>query len=80
MTIIADGREHLTALLSRDGQHCHHGVWSDSVYLACLHHSGLAAEIVLGAQARGLTLPFDPSLFGSRPPGLGALTDPAFGD
>lgn len=80
VTIIADGREHLTALLSRDGQRCRHGVWSDSVYLACLYHSGLAAEIVLGAQARGLTLPFDPSLFGSRPPGLDALTDPAFGD
>lgn len=80
VTIVADGREHLTALLSSDGLRCRHGVWSDSVYLGCIHHSGLAAEIVLGAQARGQVLPFDPSLFGSRPPGLDALTSPAFGD
>jgi len=80
VTVIADGREHLTALLSRDGERCRHGVWSDSVYLACLHHSGLAAEIMLGAQARGQPLPFDPSLFGSRPPGLDTLTSTAFGD
>jgi len=80
VTIIADGREHLTALLSHDGQRCRHGSWSDSVYLACLHHSGQAAEIVLGAKARDQALPFDPSLFGSRPPGFDALTSPAFGD
>lgn len=80
VTVIADGREHLTALLSRDGERCRHGVWSDSVYLACIQHSGLAAEIILGAQSRGQALSFDPSLFGSRPPGLDDLTGPAFGD
>jgi len=80
VTIVADGREHLTALLSRDSQRCRHGSWSDSIYLACLHHSGLAAEIMLGAQALGQALPFAPSLFASRPPGLDALTSPAFGD
>ncbi|PZQ60235.1 MAG: hypothetical protein DI570_14630 [Phenylobacterium zucineum] len=80
VTIVADGREYMTALLSRDSQRCRHGSWSDSVYLACLHHSGLAAEIMLGAQALGQALPFAPSLFASRPPGLDALTSPAFGD
>lgn len=80
VTVIADGREHMTALLSRDGERCRHGVWSDSIYLACVQHSGLAAEIVLGAQSRGQALSFDPTLFGSRPPGLDDLTSPAFGD
>lgn len=80
VTVIADGREYLTALLSRDGQRCRHGVWSDSIYLACVHHSGLAAELLLGARARGQALTFDPSLFASRPPGLEALTSPSFGD
>jgi len=79
LTVIRDGEEHLLALLSHDGGRCLHGVWSDSAYLACLQHSGLAAEITLGAKARRQTLPFDPSLFGSRPPGLDALTSPAFG-
>jgi len=80
VTIIADGREHLVALLSRDGQQCRRGVWSDSAYLACLYHSGLAAEIMVGAQKLGQALPFDPSLFGSRPPGLDALTSSTSGD
>jgi sugar-specific transcriptional regulator TrmB len=80
VTVIADGREHLTALLSRDGERCRHGVWSDSIYLACVHHSGLAAEITLGAQDGGQTLSFDPSLFASAPPGLADLTAPSFGD
>ena len=80
VTVIADAREHLTALISRDGERCRHGVWSDSIYLACVQHSGLAAEIILAAQARGQTLSFDPTLFGSRPPGLTDLTSPDFGD
>ena len=80
VTVIADAREHLTALISRDGERCRHGVWSDSPYLACVQHSGLAAEINLAAQARGHTLSFDPTLFASRPPGLSDLTGPAFGD
>ncbi len=80
VTVVADAREHLTALISRDGERCRHGVWSDSVYLACVQHSGLAAEIVLGAQGLGQALPFEPTLFGSRPPGLDDLTGPAFAD
>lgn len=80
VTIVADAREHLTALISRDGERCRHGAWSDSVYLACIQHSGLAAEVVLGAQGLGQPLPFDPTLFGSRPPGLDDLTGPVFAD
>ncbi|MGA0604555.1 TrmB family transcriptional regulator [Phenylobacterium sp. VNQ135] len=80
ITLVCDGQEHLTALLSHDGAQRLHGVWTDSAYLACLQHSGLAAEIVLGARATGFDLPFDPSLFGSRPPGLASLTSPLSGD
>jgi sugar-specific transcriptional regulator TrmB len=80
VTVIADAREHMTALLSRDGERCRHGVWSDSVYLACVQHSGLAAELILAAQGRGQALSFDPSLFASGAPGLGDLTAPSYGD
>lgn len=80
VTVIADAREHLTALISRDGERCRHGVWSDSSYLACVQHSGLAAELTLAARACGRALSFDPSLFASRPPGLYDLTGAGFGD
>ncbi len=48
-TIVADACEYLVALVSRDGTALRHGVWSDSAYLSCLQHSGLAAEIRLNA-------------------------------
>lgn len=48
-TIVADASEYLVALVSRDGAELRHGVWSDSAYLSCLQHSGLAAEIRLNA-------------------------------
>lgn len=80
VTIVADGLEHLTALISHDGLRCPQGVWSDSAYLACIQHSGLAAELVMGAVATGQTLTFNPTLFGSRPPGLAALTQTVAGD
>jgi hypothetical protein len=50
MTLITDGQEHLVALLSGGGGTVLHGAWSDSAYLSCLHHNGLASEIrLLGA-------------------------------
>lgn len=76
VTIIPDGREYLVALLSRDGERCLHGMWSDSTYLACLYHSGLAAEMVLGAQTANQTLSFKPTLFAVSPPGLAELNRP----
>ncbi|MDG2521761.1 helix-turn-helix domain-containing protein [Caulobacter segnis] len=80
VTIIPDAREHMVALLSRDAERCLHGVWSDSPYLACVQHSGLAAELVLGAQTSGRPLKFKPALFASRPPGLDELLGPPSGD
>jgi sugar-specific transcriptional regulator TrmB len=73
VTVVVDGRQHVTALISRDGLDCPHGVWSDSAYLACVQHSGLAAEIILAAQAQSDPLAILPNLFAVRPPGLAEL-------
>lgn len=74
ITLIADGRELLLALVAPDGQGLRHGFWSDSAYLACLHHSGLSAEMRLAA---ALAQGGDPlrrfGLLSAAPPGLRAL-------
>jgi hypothetical protein len=49
VTVIADAREYLMALLSEDGEAVLHGVWSESPYLACMQHNGLSCEIRLSA-------------------------------
>jgi predicted transcriptional regulator len=71
LRIVADAREHLSALLSRDEAHVKHGVWSDSVYLACLEHNGLACEIWASLAPQPEPPRF--SLFGAHPLGLRAL-------
>ena len=77
ISLVADAREHLTALLAPDGQSVRHAVWSDSAYLACLKHSGLAAEIRVSRVA-----PFDQdplngvALLRAFPPGLRTLMGP----
>lgn len=47
LNIIADGKEHLLALLSRDLQQIYQAVYSSSLYLSCLHHSGRLCEHTL---------------------------------
>jgi sugar-specific transcriptional regulator TrmB len=77
LTLVADASEHLVALLSPDGLAARHGVWSDSAYLACLQHSGLAAEIQLQTASPGASDPFGGlSLLSAYPPGLRALIGP----
>jgi sugar-specific transcriptional regulator TrmB len=49
LTLVADAKEFLVALLSDDAEELHHGLWTDSLYLSCLQHSGLACEIRLSA-------------------------------
>jgi predicted transcriptional regulator len=70
--VVADAREHLSALLSRDETQVKHGVWSDSVYLACLEHNGLACEVWVSMASRS-PQPHPFSLFTTNPPGLRAL-------
>ncbi len=77
LSLVADASEHLLALLSPDGLAAPHAVWSDSAYLACLQHSGLAAEIRLSAINRDDSDPFGSlSLLRAYPPGLRGLIGP----
>lgn len=75
-TVVADANEYVLGLVARDGTRLVHGLWSDSPYLSCMQHSGLSAEIELGALARrsdggGLD---EASLLAGMPPGLRRLT------
>lgn len=71
VTIVADARAHVLALLSRDGQSVLNGVGSDSPYLACVQHSSLAAEIRLAAASpKGDDPLAHISLLNAQPPGL----------
>jgi HTH-type transcriptional regulator, sugar sensing transcriptional regulator len=47
LNLVVDGKEHLLALLDRDHQRVLQAVWSRSVYLSTLHHSGRMNEITL---------------------------------
>ncbi|MBS0296947.1 MAG: TrmB family transcriptional regulator [Proteobacteria bacterium] len=77
LSLVVDGREYLEVLLSADGSSVRHGVWSDSVYLTCMKHSGLAAEIQLSAATRGEAEDLRGiSLLRSYPAGLRALVGP----
>lgn len=73
ITIVADAREHLVALISPDGERVIQGVSSDSAYLACLQHSGLAAELRLNAGTVASDPLADLALLNLRPSGLTQL-------
>jgi len=74
MSVIADGREVLVALISKDGGNLTQGYWSDSPFIACLHHNGLASELRMAALAPNGGDPLERlSLLSSMPPGLRAL-------
>ncbi|NOK03836.1 MULTISPECIES: TrmB family transcriptional regulator [Myxococcus] len=74
LTLVVDAREFLVALLTPDGTGVKQAIWSDSVYLSCLQHSGLAAEIQLSAPPSARTrLARSFSLINSSPPGLRQL-------
>ncbi len=76
MSLVADSRESLIALLSLDGKNVAHGFWSDSVYLSCMNHNGLAAELRLAAMKTQMTDPLARfSLLAAQPPGLAQLID-----
>ena len=47
LNLVIDGREHLLALLNKDCTQLHQAVWSRSLYLSCLHHSGRLCEQTL---------------------------------
>lgn len=77
VTIVADAREHLAALLSHDGSQVLHGIWSDSAWLACAQHNGLASEVRLASLPGGTDDPLAVlSLIRSAPAGFRQLLDP----
>ena len=47
LNVIVDGRECLTALLDTGLTEVHQGLWTNSLYLSCLMHSGRLAEHTL---------------------------------
>jgi len=49
LNVVVDGREHLLALLSSDLTEIRQAVWSNSLYLSCLHHAGRLCEHTLVA-------------------------------
>jgi sugar-specific transcriptional regulator TrmB len=47
LNMVADGAEFVQAFLTRDGEHVHQAVWSESAYLAWVYHSALWSELAL---------------------------------
>jgi sugar-specific transcriptional regulator TrmB len=47
VNVVVDGREHLLALLTRDGRGVEQAVWSESTYLSWVYHSAVAREIIM---------------------------------
>jgi HTH-type transcriptional regulator, sugar sensing transcriptional regulator len=74
LSLVADAREYMVALLSHDGARVLHGVWSDSAYLSALQHNALASEVRLSALAPSESDDLaDISLLRARPAGLRRL-------
>jgi sugar-specific transcriptional regulator TrmB len=74
LSIVADAREHLLALLSHDGGRVHHALWSDGIYLSTLQHNALASEIRLSAvMPNDEDALADLALLRAFPPGLRTL-------
>ncbi len=81
MTLINDGREVLVALVAADGRDLVQGYWSDSAFVACLHHNGLASELRLAALSPNGGDPLQAlSLLSSMPSGLRTLNPKPHGD
>ena len=51
---MVDGREFLSALLTRDGRSVHVAFWSTNSYLSAAQHNGLSCEIALSLLIAGV--------------------------
>ena len=47
VNVVVDGREHLLALLTRDGRGVQQAVWSESTYLSWVYHSAVSRELIM---------------------------------
>ncbi|MEZ4651903.1 MAG: helix-turn-helix domain-containing protein [Candidatus Eisenbacteria bacterium] len=83
LSLVADAREHLLALVDSDLGGVRQAVWSESAFLSCMHHNHVASEILLTMYEGVGPLPFPAheimedamgiTLLRSHPPGLDEL-------
>jgi len=59
LNLVVDAKEHLVALLGAELDEVHQAVWSQNVYLSCVHHSGRMNEITLVRLMTGAWTPED---------------------
>ena len=86
LSLVADGNEHLLALLSMDLASVHQAVWSRSAFLSCLQHNHVAMELLYTAREAtgvpGVAAPdlADITVLAADPAGLRRLRDQVAGD
>ena len=47
LNIVVDAEQYMLALLAKDARNVHQAIWSNSTFLSCLQHNGLASELML---------------------------------
>ena len=53
ISVVVDSREHLLGLLAMDMETVHEAVWSSSIFLSCMQHNHLAADLMaIGSRCR----------------------------
>lgn len=78
LILVMDGSEYLIAQLSKDMGSVLNAVWTDSIFLSCIFHSAVAADIRLVALRSDSSDPLRGlSLQGATPPGLRRLLEKA---
>ena len=56
LNLVVDAEQFMLALLTKDAESIHQAIWSNSTFLSCLQHNGLASELILTeAQRKGET-------------------------
>ncbi|MBI1212578.1 MAG: TrmB family transcriptional regulator [Alphaproteobacteria bacterium] len=77
LNIVVDAEQYMLALLTKGAEAVHQAIWSNSTFLSCLQHNGLASELILTeAQHKGaakLTALEKLSLTRSNSPGFQRL-------
>lgn len=83
LSLVADAKEHLLALVDHDLGSVRQAVWSESPFLSCMHHNHVASEILFTLYEGVGPLPFPSqeivedamgiTLLRSGPPGLDLL-------
>jgi hypothetical protein len=47
LNLVVDAEQFMLALLTKDAANIHQAIWSNSTFLSCLQHNGLASELIL---------------------------------